>query len=510
MSEAAESPSAPAPLGRVRVAGLLLGVAGFAALQLMPPPAGLSEAGWDTASVALWMALWWVTEAIPLSATALVPLLALPLLGAVPVRDAAIPYANPIILLLLGGFILALGMQRWNLHKRIALNLVARMGGSPAQLIGSFMLTTALISMWVFNTTTTVMMLPIAFSVIEFVKRQTRDTPGGGAASDTFATVLMIGIAYGATIGGMGTLIGTASNAVLAGFMAETYGFDVSFARWMMVGLPMVAVMLPLTWWVLVRVAFPIRLGRLPGQDELIAAELRELGPMSRAERRVSVVVATTALLWVTRPALDPLLPWIHMNDTSIGILGALVLFVVPVDWKRGEFLLSGEWARELPWGVIILFGGGLSLAAAVRSSGLALWIGDRSAALAGLPTLAVILGVVVVIVLLTEITSNTATTATFLPIVASVAVGIGENPLLFAFPCVMAANCAFMMPVATPPNTVVFSSGFIRIGDLIRGGALANAVGIILSTAMAYTVVRWVFSIELGVIPDWARAGLG
>jgi sodium-dependent dicarboxylate transporter 2/3/5 len=495
------------PVGRVRALGLVAGVAGFLALQWMPAPAGLSAAGWDTAAVAFWVAVWWVTEAIPLSATALLPVVLLPLLGAVSVRDAAIPYANPVILLLLGGFILALGMQRWGLHKRIALNLLARVGGSPRRLVGGFMLTAALISMWVFNTTTTVMMLPIAFSVIEFVERQTGPDPDRAAAGRTFATVLMIGVAYGATIGGMGTLIGTAPNAVLAGFMAETYGVEVSFFRWMMVGLPMVAVMLPLTWVLLVYVAYPIRLGPLPGQNEIITGELRALGPMTRGERRVATVVAATAAVWVLRPALDDLLPWVHLNDTSIGLFGALALFLTPVDLKRGVFALSGEWARELPWGVIILFGGGLSLAAAVKSSGLSDWIGAGSGGLAALSPFAVLLGIVVVIILLTEITSNTATTATFLPIVASVAVGIGENPLLFVFPTVLAASCAFMMPVATPPNAVVFASGFIRIHQLMRAGALANLLGVFVTTVMAYTAVRWVFGIELGVLPDWAAA---
>ncbi len=502
-----ETPEPATPLSGVRVVGLVAGVAGFGVLQGLPAPAGLSAAGWDTAAVAFWMAAWWVTEAIPLSATALLPVVLLPLLGIAPVRDAAIPYANPIILLMLSGFLLALGMQRWGLHKRIALQLVSRVGGSPQHLVGGFMLASALISMWVFNTTTTVMMLPIALSLVELVQRQTERDPERAAAGRSFATVLMIGVAYGATIGGMGTLIGTTPNVVLAGFMSETYGVEVGFFRWMLVGVPMVAVMLPLTWALLVYVAYPIRLGPLPGQRELIAGELRELGPITRAERRVAVVVASTAAVWVTRPALEDLLPWLHLNDTSIGLLGALVLFLTPVDLKRGAFALSGDWARELPWGVILLFGGGLSLAAAVKSSGLADWIGASSGGLAALPPVAVMLGIVVVLVLLTEITSNTATTATFLPIVAAVAVGIGENPLLFVFPTVLAASCAFMMPVATPPNTVVFASGHIRIRQLMRAGVLANLLGIGLTMVAAYTAVRWVFGIELGALPEWAAA---
>ena len=368
------------------------------------------------------------------------------------------------------------------------------------------MLASAAISMWVFNTTTAVMMLPIALSVVEFVRQRIAGDAEREAQAERFATVLMIAIAYGATIGGMGTLIGTAPNAVLAGFMAETYGVDISFVGWMMVGVPMVVLMLPLLWWVLVRVAFPLHMGPVPGQAEVIAEELRALGPMSRGERVVAAVVALTASLWVFRPLLNDALPWIALNDTSIAILGGLLLFVIPVDRKRGVFALDGDWARELPWGVVLLFGGGLALAAGIKGSGLATWIGGATSSLAGFPTLVVLVAVVAIIILLTELTSNTATTATFLPVVAGVAVGIGENPLLLVFPAVMAANCAFMMPVATPPNAVVFASGLVGITQFIRAGIYGNLVGAALTTLIAYTAVRWVFGVELGVAPSWAE----
>ena len=474
-------------------------------LLAAPAPAGLSASGWDAAAIAFLIAAWWVTEAIPLSATALLPLVLFPTLGVLPIREAATPYANPVILLMLGGFILALGMQRWNLHTRIALALVSRVGSQPANLVGGFMLASALISMWVFNTTTAVMMVPIAVSVIEFVHSHGAADPQHEASGRNFATALMVGIAYAATIGGMGTLIGTAPNAVLAGFMAETYGVEISFLRWMMVGVPMMAIMLPLTWWVLVRVAFPLRGPATPGQAELLAAELKALGPMSRGERTVAAVLAATAALWVFRPVLSGVLPALTLNDTSIAMLGALALFVIPVDANRGVFTLGGDWARQLPWDVVVLFGGGLSLAAGIKSSGLAAWIGAGTSGLAQLPTAVVLIGIVVVIILLTEITSNTATTATFLPVVASIAVGIGENPLLFVFPAVLAASCAFMMPVATPPNAVVFASGYLRIGHFLRGGMLCNAIGVVVTTLMAYTFVRWVFGIDPGTLPDWA-----
>ena len=485
--------------------GLVLGVVAFVALLLAPAPEGLSAAGWRTTAVVALIAVWWVTEAIPLSATALLPLALFPLLDVMPIKETAFPYANPIIFLMLGGFIIALGMQRWGLHRRIALNLVALVGARPANVVGGFMLAAGLVSMWVFNTTTTVMMVPIALSVIEFVAQGAGDNPERRAMSERFATVLMIAIAYAATIGGMGTLIGTAPNAVLAGFMFETYGITVSFGEWMLVGVPTVAIMLPLTWLVLTRIAFPLRMPAVPGQAQMIADQLAALGPMSRGERTVAAIVAATAFLWVFRPVVERA-TGIDLNDTSIAFLGALAMFVVPVEPRKAIFVLSGEWAAKLPWGVVVLFGGGLSLAAGIKGSGLADWIGGEAGGLSDLPTLLVIFAVVVLMILLTELTSNTATTATFLPIVAAIAIGIGENPLLLVFPTVLAASCAFMMPVATPPNAVVFASGHIRIAQLIRGGVLANLIGLCVTMVITYTVVQLVFGIEFGVVPDWAN----
>ncbi|HJM59929.1 MAG TPA: DASS family sodium-coupled anion symporter [Alphaproteobacteria bacterium] len=500
-----DEPVATEGYARSQGVGLVLGVVAFVALLLAPAPEGLSAAGWRTTAVVALIAVWWVTEAIPLSATALLPLALFPLLDVMPIKETAFPYANPIIFLMLGGFIIALGMQRWGLHRRIALNLVALVGARPANVVGGFMLAAGLVSMWVFNTTTTVMMVPIALSVIEFVAQGAGDDPERRAMSARFATVLMIAIAYAATIGGMGTLIGTAPNAVLAGFMSETYGITVSFGEWMLVGVPTVAIMLPLTWLVLTRIAFPLRMPAVPGQAEMIADQLAALGPMSRGERTVAAIVAVTAFLWVFRPVVERV-SGIDLNDTSIAFLGALAMFVVPVEPRKAVFVLSGEWAAKLPWGVVVLFGGGLSLAAGIKGSGLADWIGGEAGGLSDLPTLFVIFAVVVLMILLTELTSNTATTATFLPIVAAIAIGIGENPLLLVFPTVLAASCAFMMPVATPPNAVVFASGHIRIAQLIRGGVLANFIGLCVTMVITYTVVRLVFGIELGVVPDWAN----
>lgn len=482
--------------------GLILGPVVFFGMLAMSPPEGLSVAGWHTAATALLIAIWWVSEAIPLSVTALLPILIFPILGVSSVRDVAAPYMHPIVLLLVGGFMIALGMQRWNLHKRIALNIVARVGTKPANVVGGFMLAAALISMWVFNTTTTVMMLPIALSVVELMRNSVPDADR--AMVQRFATALMIGVAYGATIGGAGTLIGTAPNAVVAGFMSETYGITISFVEWMMVGVPMIAVMLPIAWLILTRVVFPVDLPATPGN--IVADQLREMGPMSRGERTVLAVVATTAFLWVFRPLIEDALPFLSLNDTSIAIFGAIALFLIPVEPRKGIFAMSGDWAKGLPWGVVILFGGGLALAATIKSSGLADWIGAGTSGLAGMPVVLIILAIVILMVYLTELTSNTATTSTFLPIVAAVAIGMGENPMLLAFPTVLAASCAFMMPVATPPNAVVFASGYITMPQFVRAGMWTNIAGIAVVMLMTYAVVLAVFDIELGVLPDWAQ----
>lgn len=501
MSEAEEQDGG---YSRSQGVGLVLGGAVFLLMQFLPAPEGLSVAGWDTASIVALIAIWWVTEALPLPATALVPLAAFPLLDVMPIRQTAYPYANPIIFLMLGGFIIALGMQRWGLHKRIALNIVALVGSRPANIVGGFMVAAALVSMWVFNTTTTVMMVPIALSVIDFMVQDAGSDPERQAVSRRFGTALMIGIAYAATIGGMGTLIGTAPNALLAGFMSENYDFDVSFVSWMMIGIPAGMLLLPTTWLILTRFAFPLRVPAVPGQAEMIAQQLKDLGPMTRGEKLVAAVVAVAAVLWIFRPIITDL-TGIPLHDTAVAILAAVAMFLIPVEPRKGVFVLSGDWAAKLPWGVVILFGGGLSLASGITSSGFADWIGMLAGGLENMPTVLVILGIVIVMVLLTEVASNTASTASFLPIVAAVAIGIGESPLLLVFPTVLAASCAFMMPVATPPNAVVFASGHIRIKDFLRAGVFANLAGIAITMVMTYTIVAWVFGIDVGSLPDWA-----
>lgn len=483
--------------------GLALGPLLFGALLLAPPPEGLSLEAWRTAAIGVLMAVWWVTEPIPIPATALLPLLLFPLLGVAAIGPAAAPYADPIIFLFMGGFMMAAAMQRWDLHRRMALTIISAMGTRPRNLVGGFMVATAFLSMWVSNTATAVMMLPIGLSVTHLV----REVRLGDAATDDdgFAVSLMLGIAYAASIGGFATLIGTPPNALFAGFMRQAYGVEIGFGQWMLVGVPLTLVVLPLCWLVLTRVTSPVRLENIPGGRELIRRELGALGPVSRPERWILVVFALAGLGWVFRPLLAGLVPGGSISDAGIAIAAALVLFLIPIDLRTRTFVLDWEWARRLPWDVLVLFGGGLSLADAITRTRLADWIGAELSGLRDWPLLLVLLAVIVITVALSEIASNTATAAAFLPVVASLAMGVGQNPLLLAVPAALAASCGFMMPVSTPPNAIAYGSGYVTIPQMVRAGFWIDILCIAAITALAYLLVGAVFGVQVGVVPGWA-----
>lgn len=482
-----------------QLAGLGGGVVAFLILLFMPIPQGLDPAGWKTAAVGLLMAVWWITEAIPIAATALVPLVLFPLLGVTAIGGAASPYANPLIFLFFGGFIIAQAMQTWQLHRRIALGIVRWVGVRPSSIVIGFILASAFLSMWVSNTATALMMLPIGLSIIDLTQDRIEETDR--AQAPHFGLVLILSIAYACNIGGMGTLIGTPPNALLAGFASESYGIEVGFAQWMVVGMPLVVVLLPILYGVLTWV-YPLELDALPGGAKIIDEEQAKLGVMSAAEMRVAVVFGGAALLWMTRPLLSNVIP--NLSDAGIAVAAALALFLIPAGTERRPLLTWRE-AEELPWGVLILFGGGLSLASSITDTGLATWIGEGVSALQGWPILLLLICTVAMIVMLTEITSNTATTAAFLPILGAVAIGIGENPFLLAVPAALCASCAFMLPVATPPNAVVYGSGLLTIPQMSRVGIWLNILCIIIITLLAYSLLGIAFGVELGVVPDWA-----
>lgn len=462
--------------------GLWLGIGLFAAILLAPAPSGLSPAAWATAAVGALMAVWWVTEAIPIAATALLPLVLLPLLGIAPIGEAAAPYANPVIFLFLGGFVLAAGLERSGLHRRIALLVIRAVGTSPARLVGGVMGATAVLSMWVSNTATAIMMLPIATSVLGRVD-QHRDTG--------FGVALMLAVAYGANIGGLGTLIGTPPNALLAGFADEAYGIRIGFLEWMLLGVPLVAASLPLVWLMLTRVLF-----RLPrataAADAAIGSHMRELGRVSRDEWLAGAVALLTAGAWVTRPLIERVAPGV--SDAGIAIAAALLLFLLPAADRRG--IVEWDDVEALPWGVLLLFGGGLSLASAIEATGLATWIGESMEAVGDWPLVLIVATVTLVVILLTELTSNTATSAAFLPVVAALAVGIGQAPLTLAVPAALAASCAFMLPVATPPNAVVYGSGRVSVPQMVRAGVWVNAMFVALITLATLTIGKVVLGL--------------
>lgn len=433
------------------------------------------------------MAVLWMTEAVPIPATSLLPLILFPLAGVSSFQDAAVPYASPIVFLFFGGLMLSIGMRRWGLHRRLALAVASRSGDRPAALLGGFMLATAMISMWVNNTATTLLMLPLATSLVGLLGRD-------GEAPSGFAPALMLGVAYSASIGGMGTLIGTAPNALLVGFLRESYGIEIGFFQWMaFFGLPVVAIGLPLCWFILSRVAFRLGSAPIPGAEEALASERAGLGPMGLGERVVAVVFALMAAGWLFQPLIGNHLPM--FTDSAVAIAGAFVLLVFPVDWKRGKFLLDWGSTKDMPWDVLLLFGSGLSLALMMTKSGLTAWVADVSGGLGGFPVFMVVLLAAAVILLLTELTSNTATTAAFLPVAAALAVGAGVSPVVFAVPVALAASCAFMLPVATPPNAVVFASGQVTLPQMAKAGVWLNLSFLAWMPALVYVLGRFAFA---------------
>jgi sodium-dependent dicarboxylate transporter 2/3/5 len=449
----------------------------------------LTQAGRFTAALALWMAVWWMTEAIPIYATALFPITLLPLCHALPLSQAAAPYAHPLIFMFMGGFILALSMQRWGLHRRIAYFSLRLAGAKPSHIVASFMGLTALLSMWVSNTATAIMMTPVALSIIQLAP-DTEDADPGKA--NAFNLCLLLGIAYAASIGGTATLIGTPPNLFLASFYESHFGHEIGFARWMGVGLPLALIFLPLTWLLLTRWIYPLPSSPIPGSENFLSSAYENLGPMNRGSWITGIVFLGTASLWVCRPWLQGVQlgayqPFAGLTDAGIAMLGALLLFILPVSLAKREFTMNWETALQLPWGLLILFGGGLSLAEAIQANGVGELIASQVSLIGGFAPYVIVTGVTLLIIFLTEVTSNTATTATFVPILASMAPALGLEPLLLIVPAALAASCAFMLPVATPPNAIVFGTGKITIPQMTRAGIFLNLLGVLLIPLATY-----------------------
>jgi solute carrier family 13 (sodium-dependent dicarboxylate transporter), member 2/3/5 len=450
----------------------------------------MSPEAWRVAAIGLWMAIWWATEAIPVFVTAFLPIVAFDPLGIASIRDAAAPYANPIIYLFLGGFIMALTLEKWNLHRRIALAILDRVGTDGRRLIGGFMLVCALLSMWMTNTSTTMMLLPIVLSVSSVI----RDNAGARTEKERrhFEIAMLLGLAYSASIGGLATLIGTPPNALLVGFMAENYGIQISFARWMVVGVPITLIMLPIAWLVLTRMIFQVNIPASKAVDEHLHEMRRDMGPMTTPEKRVAIVFVSVIFCWMMRRPITEWLDISGVSDSGIVMTAAVLLFMLPSGDRTQPQLMTWHDASRLPWGVLILFGGGLSLAAAVSSSGLALWLGEGLAPLNAFGTLTLMIAAVTLVIFLTELTSNLATTATLLPVVGAIALQAGVPPIVLIVPITIAASCAFMLPVATPPNAIVFATGALSIPQMVRAGVVLNVLGIIMVTLISWFAAPW------------------
>ena len=448
---------------------------------------------WIVAGVGLWMAMWWSTEAIPVAATAFIPLVSFPLLQVMPVKAVAQSYAHPTIFLFLGAFLLALSVEKWALHRRIALSVLVRTGTDGRKLILGFMMAGALLSMWMTNTSTAMMLLPIATSVAAMVIEKS-----SGVSDDdkkAFQVALLLALAYATTIGGMSTIIGTPPNVLLAGFIEETYGIQIAFFDWMLIGLPLALVLLPLGWVVLTRVAFRVEVPASLETAGVIDSMRKEMGAMTSPERRVGLLFLAVVALWMARKWLNEVPGLEGLSDAGIVMTAALLLFVIPSGDGSPARLMQWDDVARLPWGVLILFGGGLALAAQVSSSGLAVWLGESLLPVAGLGTLVLVAAAAGLVVFLTELTSNLATAATFLPVVAAIAAQSGIEPLVLCVPVTLAASCAFMLPVATPPNAIVFSSGALTIPQMIRAGILMNIIAMMTLTLLAVILVPTVFS---------------
>ncbi|MEE2772317.1 MAG: SLC13 family permease [Bacteroidota bacterium] len=477
---------------------LFAGPAIFLFLQFLGGPEGLSENAFSVLCVTIWMALWWVTEAVPIAVTALLPIVLFPLTAAMDIGTTTESYGHKYVFLYLGGFILAAAIERWGLHKRIALNIINLIGSNIKKIILGFMLATAFLSMWISNTATSVMMLPIGTAIIAQLKDNPKTVEN---ETEIFGKALMLAIAYSASIGGIATLIGTPPNLVLAGIVEELYGIEISFSKWIVLGLPVSALVLFLCYQYLTSRAFDFKQKEFPGGKQEIRRLLKQLGKMRASEKRVMIIFIITAFCWISRSfLLQKLFPAI--DDTIIAMAAAVLLFLVPAG-DADRKLLTWEEAVQIPWGIIILFGGGMALATGFSETGLAEWIGSQLVNLENLPLLLLVVILVAAVNFLTEITSNLATTAMLLPILASMALALNLHPYFLMVGATLAASCAFMLPVATPPNAVVFGSGYLKIPDMIRTGFWLNILSIVVISLIIYFGLPYLWDFDPREIPS-------
>lgn len=473
-----------------KIFGLFAGPLVFFLILTFSPDFWISPEAWKVVGIAAWMIIWWITEAAPIPVTALLPIVLFQLTGVFDANEATAPYANPIIFLFMAGFILGLGMEKHNLHKRIALNLIRLTGTNPNGIILGFMLTTAFLSMWISNTATTVMMLPIALSITSLLELDRTEDKG----KKRFSLVLMLGIAYAANIGGTATIIGTPPNVAWVGFMSEMMNYEVSFSQYLKVGIPTCFIMLTITYLLLTKVLFPSRIKNLADSSQIIDDQIKLLGKISRAEKLVAIIFVLTAVAWILRGNLNTWFNTNLLNDTLIGMVGAIFMFATPVSLKKGEFLLDWEYTKKLPWGILLLFGGGLTLAKAMETTEIVQIVGETIAQQGNVSKLLLVLGLSAFMLFMTEIMSNVALAVIFVPVVLGISISLNINPMYLSLPVTLAASYAFMMPISTPPNAIVFSSGMIPMKQMIRAGFILNVVAILLLAVLSETLIPLVY----------------
>ncbi|MFZ6011618.1 MAG: SLC13 family permease [Bacteroidota bacterium] len=474
--------------------GFILGPLFFLLILLLFPKDLISPHAGKVLAVAAWMVTWWVTEAVAIPATALLPLILFPFLGVMKMNAAAAPYANPIIFLFMGGFMIALALEKHRLHERIALALIKITGTSGDGIILGFMLATGFISMWISNTATAMMMLPIAASVINLLKKEGTQTLHDLSKKErNFALGLMLMVGYAATMGGLGTIIGTPPNVVFAGLLDSFYHQKLDFGKWMLVGVPVTIALLFSTYLLITKILFPNHIAQVQGSDELIRSRMKELGPLRHEEKLVLIIFALTSFFWIFQQYINYLIGHEMLNDTNVAMAGGLLMFITPVNFKNLTFLLEWKDTQKMPWGILILFGGGLGLANGLEAVGIIQliggWIADQSTFNGWL-----IFTLITVTVILSEFMSNVALVQIFIPVVFGIADGLKVNPILLAMPVTLGASIGFMFPVATPPNAIVFSSGYIRVRDMIRAGSVLDIVSILIILLASVTLIAWVY----------------
>ncbi|WP_340202131.1 DASS family sodium-coupled anion symporter [Ascidiimonas sp. W6] len=483
----------------LRSFGLVAGPLLFAYIRLYFYPEGLNNSANAVLASTVWIALWWTLEVVPIAVTALLPIVLFPLTGALDLATTTAGYGHKYIFLFIGGFILAIAIEKWNLHRRIALNIINLIGTSVKSIILGFMVATAFLSMWISNTATAVMMLPIGMAIVA----QLKDNPlTPENETQIFGKALMLAIGYAASIGGIATLIGTPPNLVLSGILSDSYGIEITFLQWMKFGLPLSIILLIICWLYLTRYAFKFKQKGFPGGKSEIKRLLKELGKTSYEERSVLIVFILTAICWMSRDYLiKPILPTI--DDSIIAIFFAIVLFLLPAKQKKRAKILQWEEAVKLPWGILLLYGGGLSLASGFSQTGLATWIGSQLASIQGISLLLLLFILIAAVNFLTEVTSNLATTSMLLPVIVPVALIFDAHPFLLMVGVTAAASCAFMLPVATPPNAIVFGSGYLRIPDMVKTGVWLNLISIILVTLFTYFLLPALWNFDPFVFPE-------